>query len=93
MRLVKTAAALAEYDKRKAALDAEFKSIQNGTGIGGHERMLAIIQETTCLITPVREAFYQDTKDRNCHDNAMLVPLQTLREWVDKEKKQLDNAT
>jgi hypothetical protein len=32
----------------------------------------------------VRRAFYEDTKDRNCLDNCMLVGINWLRELVKK---------
>lgn len=34
----------------------------------------------------VREAFAADTADRNSHDRAMLIDLETLRRWVDADK-------
>ena len=81
-KLPHTAKALAEYDAKKACLDKEFNEWLEKPAVTGH--LLDIINQTEELLTPLREAFYEDTKHINSHDKCMLVDVATLRKWVEK---------
>jgi hypothetical protein len=73
--------AKAQYDRDCDYLLEE----ENGlTGREVNERFMEIFKTLELAEDEVRKAFYEDTKDRNCLDNCMIVSIGWLREMVDK---------
>lgn len=70
----RTKAALALYDAGEPARDAQLDRAE-------HEgEVYRWISDQKIAVDQVREAFFQDTKDRNSHDNCMIVDIAWLRE-------------
>jgi len=74
LKLTKTRAALELFDRGEPLRDAQLDKAETDDDVSQWS-------ETQKLASnQVREAFFQDTKDRNCRDNCMLVSLSWLRE-------------
>lgn len=97
LKLENTAMALKKLDKAelefKEESDALIESDLPGNEV--NEKFLEMLAELEQMKSFVRFAFYQDTKDRNCLDNCMIVSISWLREMVckyngEKLEKELD---
>ena len=78
LRLYKTKAALEEYDASLPSRDKLLDNVRSDADVVKWNR------EEQIALDKVREAFYEDSKDRNSRSNCMLVDLPTLREWVEE---------
>ena len=74
LKLTRTRAALELFDRGEPALDAQLDRAETD------EEVSQWSQAHKAASDQVREAFYQDTKDRNCRENCMIVELSWLRE-------------
>jgi hypothetical protein len=97
LKLENTAMALKKLDKAELDFNKEsdelLKSDLSGKEV--NERFLQMLKELEQMKSFVRFAFFQDTKDRNCLDNCMIVSISWLREMVckyngEKLEKELD---
>jgi hypothetical protein len=76
LTLDNTKVALARYDAGQPARDAYLDAAQTDGEV--YRWML----DQKIAADEVREAFFEDTKDRNSHDNCMIVEIAWLRELV-----------
>jgi len=76
LNLTRTKAALAIFDAGEPALDAQLDRAATD------EEVDQWSQAHKAASDQVREAFFQDTKDRNCRENCMIVDLAWLRSLV-----------
>jgi hypothetical protein len=74
--LENTRRAVAEYDANLPALDKMLWDAQSDAEVIAWKDASRLAKEK------VKEAFYQDTKDRNSRENCHLVPVNILREMV-----------
>ena len=74
LRLSNTRAALARYDATQPARDAYLDKAETDGQV--YRWML----DQRIAADQVREAFFQDTQDRNSHDNCMIVDIAWLRD-------------
>lgn len=70
-----------ELDRLKPEIKAKWDAAEDDKGVAEAVRF-----EKSCE-DDVRRAFFEDTKDRNCLQNCLLVGISTLREWVGKAEK------
>jgi hypothetical protein len=77
--LVRTEAALAEYDADQARRNKLLEDAETDDAVDAWAREEDAAQEK------VRRAFHADTADRNSWEQAKVVDLATLREWVAKK--------
>jgi len=83
LKLTNTTIALESFDKFVETYNRKWdepKEINNKTAL----LLLKAYEEAENV---VRKAFFEDTKDRNCLENCMLVGINWLREMVAKEGK------
>lgn len=77
LHLPKTKAALAAWD----ALQPEWENIKTTT----NNEVYALMAKETAALTALREAFFEETKDRNTKGQAVAIePSQWLRKLVAK---------
>ena len=79
--LRRTRKALAEFDRTGPERDARWKAVESDADIAEAEKMEAE------ALRKVHEAFYRDTRDINGYENAMLVDITTLRQWLAAEER------
>lgn len=88
LTLENTRKALQDLKVAKAQYDRDCDYLleeENGlTGREVNERFMEIFKTLELAEDEVRKAFYEDTKDRNCLENCMIVSIGWLREMVDK---------
>ena len=78
LTLTHTAAALKEYDNVKARMRPKFDSAETDEEYG------EVFAKEAEALQALRDAFYEDTQDRNCRENCNLIDVATLRKWVEK---------
>lgn len=78
LRLDNTVRALAWYDSTQPARDAKGESVETDRDVE-----LWMAEERLALNT-VRNAFFEDTKDRNSRSGCDVVSLSFIRELVSK---------
>ena len=76
MKLPNTKAALKEYGATQPKRDRLVENVKTDIDVEHWE------QEEEDALNKVRQAFYEDTKDRNSLDNCMLLSLKILRAWT-----------
>lgn len=84
LKLENTAMALKKLDKAELEFKEDSDKLLESdlSGKEVNERFLQMLKELEQMKSFVRFAFYQDTKDRNCLDNCMIVSISWLREMV-----------
>ncbi len=80
LKLTHTRRALESLDRFKIAYESAWNTLDIN-----NKRALILLAAYEGAENLVRRAFYEDTKDRNCLDNCMLVGINWLRKLVAKE--------
>ncbi len=80
LKLTHTRRALESLDRFITAYNAAWDTLDIN-----NKRALILLAAYEGAENVVRRAFYEDTKDRNCLDNCMIVGINWLRELVSKE--------
>ena len=75
-------AALVEYDSSQAKRDAMLNSARTNRDVKKWE------SAEEAALRKVREAFFQDTKDRNNHSTCMLVGIKFVRQLVERANEE-----
>ena len=85
-RFLRTAAALAEYDRSAPKLQTQWAAVENPDQLADAQ------QAEQQIKNKIRDALYQDTKRYNSRENCQLTSIEWLRKIVAGDQLLYENS-